>query len=164
MNKKSSNSIAPRRVDAVSQKISNELIVYDTKRHRGHCLNQIAATVWMACDGKATAAVIARRLQAKLKCGIDERVVRLALQKLKKAGLLMEGTFTPDKSGTFSRRDALRKLGLAGSIALPIITSLVVPTPAKALSCFPLAHACAHNADCCSGHCGVLGIGLVCLP
>jgi hypothetical protein len=41
---------------------------------------------------------------------------------------------------------------------------LPVYDTAQAASCFPLLHACTNNGQCCSGHCGLSGVSLVCLP
>ena len=49
MNGRSSDT--PKRVDALSRPLDDELLVYDARTHRGHCLNQTAAAVWKACDG-----------------------------------------------------------------------------------------------------------------
>ena len=59
--------------------------------HRGHCLNQTAAAVRIACDGRTTITKITRDLQETVNSGIDQRVVWLALNKLENAGLLMKG-------------------------------------------------------------------------
>jgi hypothetical protein len=160
MKGRSLDAIAPKRVEALSRRLGDELLVYDARTYRGHCLNQTAAAVWTACDGRTTVMEITRDLQQKLKSGIDERVVSMALLKLERAGLLLEGTCVPDELRAMSRREAMRKIGIAGAVALPVITSILVPTPAHALSCFPLGHACAVNAECCSNICGA---GLLCL-
>ncbi len=156
-------SIKPKRLDALSRELLDELLVYDGRTHRGHCLNQTAAAVWRLCDGETTIPGMTRTLQAQLDPGIDEQIVRLGLARLKKAGLLVDGT-TPEDTHTISRRELMRKIGKITVIALPVVTSMLIPTAARAASCFPLGHGCSQDAQCCSGHCGILTVSLVCLP
>jgi hypothetical protein len=56
-----------------------------------------------------------------------------------------------------SRREAIRSIGIAGAIALPLVTSLVAPTPARAASCLANGKPCVSNVQCCSGKCGTGG-------
>jgi hypothetical protein len=72
--------------------------------------------------------------------------VRYALSRLGRVHLL-EGEAQVEK---YSRRDfihRLKKVGLAASVMLPVVSSIVAPTPAHAMSCIPQA-ACSGAADC----------------
>jgi len=164
MSKKRSDCARPRSIDALFRELGNELLIYDTRTHRGHCLNKSAAAVWKACDGKATVSGIVVELRAKGHSGMNEEIAWMTLRKLDKAGLLVEGTFTESDGCALSRREIIRRMGKIAAIALPVVTSMIVPAPASALSCFPLLHTCSSNAECCSGHCGLSGVTLVCLP
>jgi hypothetical protein len=154
----SSHAIAPRRIDALLRPLGDELLVYDARTHRGHCLNPTAAAVWKACDGRTTITKITRDLQEQMNPGVDQRLVWLALTKLEKAGLLQKGTLAPAEFPALSRREAMRKIGVAGAIALPVISSILVPTPAQAASCLAAGQVCSSNAQCCSHDCGLLGL------
>jgi hypothetical protein len=44
----------------VVQDVPNEVLVYDLESNKAHCLNQTAAMVWRACDGKTSVPEIAR--------------------------------------------------------------------------------------------------------
>ena len=46
----------------VINELTDEVLVYDLKRDKAHCLNAAAASVWKQCDGRTTVAEIARRL------------------------------------------------------------------------------------------------------
>jgi hypothetical protein len=158
------NAFRPSRIEALHRALDDELLVYDSETHRAHCLNKSAAIVWLACDGTATISEIVRHLAAETGRHVDESEVWLALMKLERAGLLLNGKDLLRKSRRQSRRSLLRKLGVAAAASLPVVTSMLVPMPADAASCFPLLHSCSTNAQCCSGHCGASGIHLVCLP
>jgi Coenzyme PQQ synthesis protein D (PqqD) len=162
MKHRSWNTGRPKRIDALIRQIENELIVYDARTHRAHCLNEIAAAVWKACDGSTTLSELIRDLQDKARGQLNDRIVRLTVIKLGRAGLLEEPMEWGEQQTT-SRRLAIQKIGIAGAVALPIVTSILIPTPAMAASCLPNGQPCSSNAQCCSGICGLLGIHLVCL-
>ena len=156
------DSARPRRANAISRQLDDELIVYDIETYRAHSLNHTCAAVWKSCDGETTVADMLANMGRVLP-GVDKRLVVLALIELENAGLLVKETFSVNKKSSQSRRNALQKMGKVAAVALPVITSILVPTPSMALSCFPLGHSCTKNSDCCSGHCGLLGINLACV-
>jgi hypothetical protein len=138
------------RMDCLSREFGDELLVYDQQRNVGHCLNATAAEAWKLCDGKRNASELAKILTQQLSAPVNESVVQLALEELSKARLLIEVEKPVRRT---SRREAIRAIGIAGAIALPLVTSLVAPTPARAASCLPKLSTCATNAQCCSGNC-----------
>ena len=140
------------RVDFLTRDFGDELLVYDQQRNVGHCLNPTAAAAWKLCDGKKNTSEVAEILTQQLSTPVSESVVHLALDELSKAGLLVDAGHPVRRT---SRRDAIRALGIAGAIALPLVTSLVAPTPARAASCLANGKACVSAAQCCSGKCGV---------
>jgi hypothetical protein len=156
---KTGDSATPKRVSALSRQVGDELIVYDSETHQAHCLNYSATAVWKSCDGQTTVSEMVATVQ-KVLPGIDKQVVFMALLDLQEAGLLVKGTLAIDQHRSLSRRNALRRIGKVAAVALPVVTSLLVPTPSVAASCFPLGHACTRASDCCSGRCG---LSLLCL-
>ena len=135
-----------RKKDLAVQNLLDEVLVYDLRNHRAHRLNRIAALVWRHCDGKKTVFQLARILEDKLDEPADRDVVLYALGRLARVGLL-EGK-APIEG--YSRRDFIRRLkkvGLAASVMLPVVTSIVAPTPAQAMSCIPRGN-CSGAADC----------------
>jgi len=86
---------------------------------------------------------------------IDERLVQIALDQLSSRNLL-DGSFKmPARLAGLNRRQLMRSLGLAGVVALPVITSLLAPTAAQAQSgCIPNGSPCSPQGQpCCSGFC-----------
>ncbi|HET7108506.1 MAG TPA: PqqD family protein [Candidatus Acidoferrum sp.] len=142
------------RVDCLTRKFGDETLVYDQQRNVGHCLNSTAAAAWKLCDGKSSVSDLAKLLTRQLSAPVNEPVVVLALEELSHARLLVEDK--PHARRT-SRRDAIRTIGIAAAIALPIVTSLVAPTPARAASCLANGKPCVSGAQCCSGKCGTGG-------
>lgn len=140
------------RLDCLTKDFGGELLVYDRERNVGHCLNPTAAAAWKLCDGKKSISELAKVLTRQLSTPVDEPVVLLALEELSKARLMIEVEKPVRRT---SRREAIRAIGIAGAVALPLVTSLVAPTPARAASCLANGRPCVSNAQCCSGHCGV---------
>jgi len=126
-----------REEELVVREVEDETLVYDLKRHKAHSLNPTAARVWRYCDGNTTIAEMARRLRAELDTPVDEQVVRLALQRLDGAHLLQERLIPAGGAEQISRRSVARRLGMAAglTILLPVVTSIVAPTPALAATC-----------------------------
>jgi hypothetical protein len=134
------------------QNLADEVLVYDLERHRAHCLNRTAALVWRHCNGKTNVSDMARILKEKFDVPADLELVRYALDRLGRAHLL-EGRVAPAK---YSRRDfmhRLKKIGLAASVMLPVVSTIVSPTPAHAMSCVPSMQ-CSAAGDCTPCHNG----------
>lgn len=121
-----------RKDGLVVHSLLEEVLVYDLERHKAHCLNKTAALVWNRCDGKTSVAAIARHLAGELKTPVDEDVVWLAIHQLEKSRLLSEETTPAEHKVGLSRRELIKRIGLGGAIALPLITSIIAPTAAQA--------------------------------
>jgi hypothetical protein len=146
--------LVPRRKEVVVRQLSDELLVYDEQSNRAHCLNHTAAEVWKQCDGANTVGQIVRRLQ-EMPSPLQEEVVLLTLQRLQRAGVLFGMPEMGERQ--LSRRLILRRAGTVAGLLLPMVTSILVPTPAEAAS--PCRHALSPcprgNTQCCSGVCVV---------
>ena len=119
----------------VSHATSDELLVYDLKRHKAHCLNRSAALVWKHCDGQTTIKEMARRMEKELNSPVDEEVIWLALERLGKAHLLKERAVRAGSPTGLSRREVIRKLSLAAALSVPVVTSIIAPTAVQAATC-----------------------------
>ncbi len=116
----------------VVEEMANEVLVYDTIKHKLHVLNPTAASVWNSCDGKTGIPDIAGKLNAGSDGRINEDVTWLALEELEKNGL-MEGTVNVPQDH-LSRRAMIKKAAAAAALALPLVTTLIAPSPARAQS------------------------------
>ena len=131
-----------RKTDLVVQEMPDELLIYDTKNNKAHCLNRTAAFVWKSCDGHTSVADIAGLFHAEADSKMSEDMVWLAIDQLNESDLL-EREIKSVFAGQ-SRRDVIKKIGFASVIALPVVASLVAPKNAMAAS----SCACSSNADC----------------
>jgi hypothetical protein len=141
----------------IVQQMPDEVLVYDLERHKAHCLNRTAALVWKNCDGQADVSQIASRLEDEFNQPVGEDVIYLALDQLSKDHLLESKVALPVELKGFSRRELIRRVGLATAIGLPIIVSIVSPTSANAVTCIPSGGGCSATVICCStlATCGV---------
>lgn len=157
---KSQRPIA-RKAGLVVQEVPDEVLVYDLETNKAHCLNQTAAMVWRSCDGNNTVSEIAELIEAQAGGKITEDFVWLAIDQLSENRLL-ETEVAVDFKGQ-SRREAIKKIGLASMIAVPVIASLVAPQSAMAAaSCScnnPPSCGSAPNAGCASTtNCNAAGL------
>jgi len=145
----------------ISERIDDELVVYDQLNHVAHCLSHDAVRVWERCDGRLTEAEIADQLTLSLE------VVERAVVALEERGLLDQG---PAVAPGYSRRQAAVRLARIGGAALagPLVYSVDVGSAAAAsshlaagcpvsactgvASC-PGSTANGTNSTCASGHC-----------
>ncbi|MEZ5139257.1 MAG: PqqD family protein [Acidimicrobiales bacterium] len=121
-----------RRDGLTVETIDNEVLVFDEVAQRMHCLNRAAALVWECCDGTTPVAEIADKLGSDLGAAADEEVVHFALRQLAEQDLL-EDAAAPPSDGGVTRRQLLARLGVA-AVVMPVVTSIVAPSPAAAAS------------------------------
>ncbi len=140
-----------RAAGVVVRELVEEVLVYDLETHKAVCLNSTAAQVWRLCDGRRTAADIRRALEKSADGPVPEEFVWLALEQLGRDRLLDARVPRPARLVGITRREMIRRIGLTAAIAVPVIVSIVAPTPADAASCLPQGAACQESAQCCSG-------------
>jgi coenzyme PQQ synthesis protein D (PqqD) len=117
-----------RREGVLVRELAGEMLVYEQGPHRAHCLNRTAAAVFVNADGSRSVADLARLLAPEADPGESEAVVEKTLARLDEAGLLE----TAAPPGGWSRRECVRRVGLAAAVLLPIVASILVPAPAEA--------------------------------
>ena len=148
----------------VVQEMPNEVLIYDLNTNKAHCLNDTAAVVWRACDGTNSVADIVKNFEKNGGGKVTEDFVWLAIDQLNESGLLQPGTFS--RFAGHSRRDVLKKIGLASIVALPVIASLAAPQNALASSSCACAIGGGGNTFCAAqgAACGgpVCGSGSIC--
>ena len=125
-----------RRERVFTVEVEGDLLVYDGDRQTANSLNPTAALVWRHCDGKTSIGELAEFLHRERGLPADEDLVWLALRRLERAHLLVEPVPRPSNGVRATRREIIQRLGLAGGLALflPVVESIVAPTPAMAQS------------------------------
>ncbi len=143
-----------RQENLIMSEMAEEVLVYDRKSHQAHCLNRTAALIWKRCDGTKTVRQIAAEVEREAGASMPEEFIWLTLKQLDQSALLDERFVLPRTASGLTRREALKRAGLAAAIGLPLITSLIVPTAAEAAAslCVSIGQICGgSNPPCCSG-------------
>ena len=142
-----------RKEGLVIEELSDEVLINDLERDSAHCLNQTAAFVWQRCDGRQSAIDITRELSSTVGERLDDKIVWLALDQLKRNHLLIDAPIPPPPVAGMNRRQMVRALGLTAAVAIPVVASIVAPTPAQAATgCASQGQPCGGaNPGCCSG-------------
>jgi Coenzyme PQQ synthesis protein D (PqqD) len=130
-------SAFPRaRKDALIVKsLETETLVYDLNTSRAFCLNQSSALIWNLCDGETSLSEIARRAHEQLDLPIDVSFVSFALESLSKDGLLSSPYTASAELVGMTRLALMRRVGrvgVAAAVAVPLVSSVLAPTAAKA--------------------------------
>lgn len=139
--------LPPARNNIVVQNAGKDLLVYDLATHKAYLLNETSAKVFNACNGNTSLKEVERKHQ------LPEDLIYLTLDELWTNGLI-EG----NKINYFnnqSRRDVIKKVGLATLVAFPVITAVTAPTAIQAGSgvCSENNVPCTEDSHCCSGVC-----------
>lgn len=141
-----------RTEELVVEQVGDELLVYDQRSNRAHCLSGAAAAVWRASDGRTTMDNLSARLE------LDRETVMGARDELDACELLD----SPQPAGVTRREATVRmaKVGAAAAAA-PLIYSIAAPTPALAASqAFCLSLGCVQDCGTChQGGCACCGPG-----
>ena len=136
-----------RSADLVLEQLGAELLIYDERTQRAHCLSETAARVWRCCDGQTSAEAVAAALS------IDSDAVARAFDELRACDLIESGADQPVGS---TRREMTFRVAKAGAAvaALPMIVSVAAPRPAQAATVVFCASACPGGVCANSGNCG----------
>jgi hypothetical protein len=137
----------------VVEELTDEVLVYDLDRHKAHCLNETAALVWRACDGRTPPAAIAARLTQSLETPVNEDLVWLALRQLDQIHLLEHKLSVEPGVARLSRRQMVRNLTIAAAVTVPAVTSIISPTAVQASTCLASNQPCTTPSQCCSLAC-----------
>ena len=146
-----------RTSELVVKTVGEEVLVYDLTRNKAHSLNPQAAAVWRACDGTRGVAALGV-IAGEPGRALPDEAVRYALQILGRAQLLDQAA---EQRG-LTRRQVMARLGTAAAVALPLVTTVVAPTAAQAISCKSLGQTCTTTAECCGQGCDSTTSGCLC--
>lgn len=151
-----------RTADIVVQELGKEVLIYDLNTHKAYNLNETSSIVYKACDGKTTLSELTRQTK------FTDEIIFLALDELKKENLIEADDSYHSPFAGMTRRQAIRKAGLASMVAIPLLASLKAPAAVAALSCGAIGQSCSPAnslGDCCSGtaFCGITSVCQACL-
>jgi hypothetical protein len=128
------NAPEARQSELVVQEFESETLIYDLRIDKAFCLNESLTTVWRLCSGTNSVAEITDLLNRKMKTPVTDDFVWLALEQLKNHDLLKNSEQLEIDFNGLSRRQIIKKVGLASMIALPVVASVIAPNAAMAAS------------------------------
>lgn len=121
------NNLPPtRNENIVVQEAGVETLIYDLTTNKAYCLNETTAKVFHACGNNRTFADLRREHN------FTDDLIYLTLDELAANNLIAD--YQSNYFSGLSRREVIRKVGLATMVALPVISSLVAPQAAHAAS------------------------------
>jgi hypothetical protein len=117
------------------EELPGEVLVYDQKQHRAHCLTPELRTLWQLCDGRRTAAQATAQLRQVHGEAVGE--IGAMVAELEKAGLVLAPASKARRRVDRGRRRFVGKTAVAAGIVIasPVIFSIVSPSVAEAASC-----------------------------
>jgi hypothetical protein len=141
-----------RKSGLVVRDLADEVVVYDRERHEAHCLNRTAAIVFRNADGRRSVSDLAALLGAE---GAPEAegLVRMALGQLGEAHLLESAPPAAPQPG-LARRDVMRRVGIGAAVLLPLVTSILAPSPSEAAATCVGPGGCGSQLDGTACNCG----------
>src|SRR5579875_2378855 len=120
-----------RTTDLISERVGEELVVYDARTSEAHCLSPLAAAVFEAADGATSPERMAEVVSAQLHDRFALEHVEMALAELEDRGLVE----VPESVGV-SRRGFMKRTAAVGGAALgaSLVTSVLTPAYGSAAS------------------------------
>ncbi len=97
--------------------------ILDKNTKSVYSLNASAAAAFEACSNTASAAQIAKSMQAALGTPVTEEMALTALAQLEEHGLV-SSTVPEDVAAIASRRSLLKKIGAVGGAAIPVVLAM----------------------------------------
>ena len=118
----------------VCEDISGECVIYDGRQKKAHHLNSTVTWIWHRCDGNTSIEALAAEFEQQFEITNGLDVLMTGLEQLEARDLLEPSTemsgFLADQRSTLSRRDVV----VGGSFLMPLVVSILAPTPAAAKS------------------------------
>lgn len=117
--------------ELIIEELEDEVLVFDKKNNRAHCLSGSAARVWRACDGSSDPEMLAEALD------LDVDTVSAAFDELESAELFERGLEVFESNGNgngnghgITRRQLGKRSAQVGGavMAAPLILSITAPT------------------------------------
>jgi hypothetical protein len=151
------NNPKTRYSNIVQQELGSEVLIYDLIGNKAFCLNRTSALVYQLADGTKTVAEIGDLMSVRMKTKVPEDLVWFALNELGTNNLLENEAEVSNHFAGLSRREIVKRVGLASMVLLPVISSLVAPPASQAASggfapgSRTVGQTCTTSPECASG-------------
>lgn len=115
-----------------TERVSDDVVLFDTALDRYHTLNSLAFDIWRLCDGTRSIHEIEIALDRKT---TSTEAVAAAVAQLGESGLLQASEDDFDAAMHRRRLLKLAAAGAIGAVGIPVVASITRPSPAAAASC-----------------------------
>lgn len=123
-----------RKEQIISEVVAGEYVLYDGLQKRAHRLNPALSWIWDRCDGSASVEQIATAFEREFAVENGTDAVLTGLKQLDNCELLQRPLEIPQLE-TFQLPEMTRRQIIAGgSVLMPVLVSIIAPTPAAAKS------------------------------
>ena len=117
----------------VCEDVSGECVIYDAREKKAHHLNSTLTWIWRRCDGNTTIEALADSFEQEFNITDGLPVLVTGLEQLEARDLL-DNTFDFNLLATEQAAISRRAIVAGGSVLMPLIVSILAPTPAAAKS------------------------------
>jgi hypothetical protein len=150
------NPLPRVRAGLLRHQLDGQVLVYDAREDRVHLLDTTTGHVFELLEqGDRSREGIVSELARRMDSPETESLLQLSLDELRKADLLDDAAVSMAALSDITRRDLLRKVGLAGAAAvlIPAIATLTATSAYAQGSCLPSGHRClaVGGIACCAG-------------
>jgi hypothetical protein len=117
----------------VCEDVSEECVIYDAREKKAHHLNSTLTWIWRRCDGNTTMEALADTFERQFNITDGLPVLITGLEQLEERDLLdnpADLDLLAAEQAAISRRAVVS----GGSVLMPLVVSILAPTPAAAKS------------------------------
>ncbi len=119
----------------VCEDVSGECVIYDASQKTAHHLNSTLTWIWRRCDGKNTLKTLGSDFDREFNVSDGFSIVLTGLEQLDERGLLEDTTIPINELIAAERsRISRRSMMMGGTVLMPLVVSILVPTSAAAKS------------------------------
>jgi coenzyme PQQ synthesis protein D (PqqD) len=117
----------------VCEDVSGECVIYDAREKKAHHLNSTLTWIWRRCDGNTTMEALADSFERQFNITDGLPVLITGIEQLEARNLLdnpVNVNLLAAEQTAISRRTVVA----GGSVLMPLVVSILAPTPAAAKS------------------------------
>jgi coenzyme PQQ synthesis protein D (PqqD) len=117
----------------VCEDVSGECVIYDAREKKAHHLNSTLTWIWRRCDGNTTIEALADNFERQFNITDGLPVLITGLEQLEARDLLdnpVDLNLLTAEQVAINRRAVI----VGGSVLMPLVVSILAPTPAAAKS------------------------------
>lgn len=125
---------AVRKDQLLCEDLSEECVIYDGRQTKAHHFNSTLTWIWRRCDGNTSIESLASDFEQQFNVTNGLPVVLTGLQQLDARDLLQSPLDINEVMAAEATAVSRRSVVAGGSVLMPLVFSILAPTPAAAKS------------------------------